>query len=154
MVSGLLSRKTKLTIEKTVEKKLASSFVFQDALQTFYEIRHEFPINILGKTLPAHYVLIKSYLNERLFILKTVNEYSELKEIKAGVLHGTFPGLLPYLLHSKDNPGIQIIIVATFVDDTLLQTSSKYGSSVSRIFKSHIIVDNKIFIDKQEHKPT
>jgi len=64
--------------------------------------------------------LLKSYLTDRYFRVKQVEEYSELKFIKAGVPQGSVLGPVLYLTYISDNPQPAGTTVATFADDTAI----------------------------------
>ena len=75
----------------------------------------------LSKILPKQYVeLLESYLTDRLFRVKEDDDYSELKEIRAGVPQGSALGPLLYLLYTCDVPQSEETMIATFADDTAI----------------------------------
>lgn len=106
-------------IEKTLEEGKVCSTVYLDVAQAFDRVWHEGLMNKLYKLLPKQFGdLIKSYLSGRLFRVKYDNEYSEIKEIRAGVPQGSVLGPLLYLLYTCDLPQPREVTVATFADDT------------------------------------
>jgi hypothetical protein len=64
----------------------------------------------------------KSYLQNRHFLLKTENEYTELFPINAGVPQGSVFGPLLYLLFTAEVPISPETTSATFADDTVIAT--------------------------------
>jgi hypothetical protein len=71
------------------------------------------------KILPLNYFLIlKSYLQNRHFLINIENEYTELYPINAGVPQGSVLGPLLYLLFTADLPISPETTSATFADDT------------------------------------
>lgn len=66
-----------------------------------------------------------SYLTERQFRVKQEDEYSELKEVKAGVPQGSVLGPVLYLLYTSEIPRSEYVRIATFADDTALLATGK-----------------------------
>ena len=64
--------------------------------------------------------MLKSYLSDRYVRVKQEDEYSELKQIKAGVPQGGVLGPVLYLLHASDLPQHGEADVTTFADDTAI----------------------------------
>lgn len=76
--------------------------------------------------LPKQYVeILTSYISDRFFRIKQEDEYSNLKEIRAGVPQGSVLGPILYLLYTSDLPTPVDTIVATFADDTALLVAEK-----------------------------
>ena len=108
-------------IEKALEEKMVCSTIFLDVAQAFDKVWHQGLIYKLNKHLPKSYVeLLSSYLSERLCRVKQENEYSELKEIQAGIPQGSVLGPVLYLLYTCDIPQSENVTVATFADDTAI----------------------------------
>lgn len=106
-------------IEKALEEKKICSAVFLDVAQAFDKVWHQGLAHKLNRFLPKGYVeILESYLLERTFRVKQGNEYSALKEIKAGVPQGSILGPILYLIYTSDIPQIENVILATFADDT------------------------------------
>lgn len=113
-------------IEKALEEKLVCSTVFLDVAQAFDKVWHEGLVHKLNTMLPRQYVeLLASYVSERFFRIKHDEEYSELKEIKAGVPQGSVLGPILYLLYTSDLPHPVNVKIATFADDTALISTAK-----------------------------
>jgi hypothetical protein len=82
-------------IEKTLEAKKVFSTVFLDVAQGFDKVWHEGLFHKIEQLLPAEYSqLLKSHLFDQYFGVKQDDEYSELKQIKAGVPQGSVLGLV------------------------------------------------------------
>ena len=122
-------------IEKTFERKEICSTVFLDVAQAFDKVWHKGLIYKLNKFLPHSYVeLLTSYLSDRVFRVREENDYSTLKDIKAGVPQGSILGPILYLLYTSDLPEMENIKVATFADDTsLMATGRNIVESTSKL---------------------
>lgn len=108
-------------IEKALEEKQDCSTIFLDVSQAFDRVWHEGLIQKLHKLLPKQYVeILKSYISNRLFRIKQEEEYSQLKEIRAGVPQGSVLGPVLYLLFTCDLPKTEDTTIATFADDTAI----------------------------------
>lgn len=108
-------------IERCYEEKQVCSAIFLDVAQAFDKVWHVGLIHKLNKMLPKQYVeLISSYISNRLFRIRQEEEYSELREVNAGVPQGSVLGPVLYLLYTSDLPEMDDVMVATFADDTAL----------------------------------
>ena len=108
-------------IEKALEEKQICSTLFLDVAQAFDKVWHKGLIFKLKRLIPLQYVeIIESYLSERLFRIKQDEEYSTLREIRAGVPQGSILGPILYLLFTSDLPEVENVTVATFADDTAI----------------------------------
>lgn len=122
-------------IENALEEKKVCSAVFLDVSQAFDKVCHTGLLTKLTTQLPRVYcILIKSYLENRLFRVKYEDEYSQLKQIKAGVPQGSILGPLLYLLYTSDIPELANTTMATFADDTaILSVASTEHESKQRL---------------------
>lgn len=125
-------------IEKALEEKQICSTIFLDVAQAFDKVWHEGLIYKLRQLLPKKYVdILSSYLTDRLFRIKQDEEYSTLREIKAGVPQGSILGPILYLLYTSDLPQFQEITVATFADDTaIMAVGSNVGEATNKLQKA------------------
>lgn len=82
----------------------------------------------LKEVLPSqYYQLFKSYLFNRLLIVKQENELSNVYEIQAGVPQGNIFGLLFYDLYTADSPVNENMTVWTYADNaTILQVDKNH----------------------------
>lgn len=157
-------------IERALEEKKICSTVFLDVAQAFDKVWHEGLIHKLNKMLPKQYVeILTSYISDRTFRIKQEDEYSDLKDIKAGVPQGSVLGPILYLLYTSDIPALNDITVATFADDTallavdqdleasmaklqrecnkLIDWSKKWRIKLNELKSIHIIFTNKRIVE-------
>ena len=129
-------------IESTLENKKICAGVFLDVAQAFDRVWHQGLQYKLHRDLPKQfYEILKSYINERYFRVKFEGEYSQLKNINAGVPQGSVLGPILYLLYTNDIPDTGITDIATFADDTALlavgyttkETTSKLQQTVNEV---------------------
>lgn len=130
------------TIEKSLEAKQVCSSVFLDVSQAFDKVWHQGLLYKLYNTLSYEwYLILKSYLVDRCFRVKVEDEYSDLKEIQAGVPQGSVLGPVLYLLYTRDIPVMANTTIATFADDTAVMAvaenvedaTNKIQNSVNKI---------------------
>lgn len=89
--------------------------------QAFDKVWHHGLLQKLRSNLPRqHCDLLESYISDRMFWVRQEGQYSELKQIKAGVPQGSVIGLLLYLLYTYDIPQPSGMTVATFADETAI----------------------------------
>ena len=106
-------------IEDTLEEGKVCSGIFLDVAQAFDKVWHRGLNFKLQRDLPQQFCqTLKSYLSDRIFRVKCGNEYSQIKEISAGVPQGSVLGPLLFLLYTSDLPQDEDTVIATFADDT------------------------------------
>lgn len=129
-------------IEKALEERKICSSVFLDVSQAFDKVWHDGLKYKLRQVLPVClYDILESYLGNRLFRVRHGNEYSELKEISAGVPQGSVLGPLLYLLYTRDIPREDGTTLATFADDTAIlavgktieETTAKLQNALNKV---------------------
>ena len=106
-----------------------------DVAQAFDKVWHKGLIYELSKMFSTQYVeILTSYISNRLFRIKQEDEYSDLKEIRAGVSQGSVVGPTLYLLYTSDLPVLEDTAVATFADDTALYTvNHDQGNTIQKL---------------------
>lgn len=113
-------------VEKALEEKKVCSAIFLDVAQAFDKVWHEGLNYKLHRDLPRQYFeILKSYIADRFFRVRYGKEYSELKEISAGVPQGSVLGPILYLLYTRDIPVNENSVMATFADDTAILAVDK-----------------------------
>lgn len=111
-------------IHDAIESKQYCSAAFLDISQAFDKVWHIGLHLKLRQLLPLNYfLLLKSYLSNRHFIVKVGDEFSNLSPIHAGVPQGSVLGPLLYLLFTNDLPTSPYTTTATFADDTAILAS-------------------------------
>jgi retron-type reverse transcriptase len=88
-------------IHEAFETKQYCSAAFLDISQAFDKVWHTGLQYKIRQILPLNYfLLIKSYLQNRHFLVKVANEYSHFTPINAGVPQGSVLGPLLYVLYT------------------------------------------------------
>jgi hypothetical protein len=106
-------------INEALGNKQYCSAAFLDISQAFNKVWHTGLLYKLRRSLPLNYFLIiKSYLHSRHFLVKVETEYIELSSVKAGVPQGSVPRPSLYLLYTAELPTSPESITATFANDT------------------------------------
>lgn len=114
------------TIEKAFEENKVCSAIFLDVAQAFDKVWHRGLEYKLYRDLPyQYYEILKSYLSNRFFRVRYNQEYSDLKEISAGVPQGSVLGPVLYVLYTRDIPVNDGTLLGTFADDTAILTADK-----------------------------
>jgi len=103
------------------ENKQYSSAIFLDVKEAFDRVWHDGLLYKLKSLLPtSHFLLLKSYLLDRSFMVEVRGERSRIRMVRAGVPQGSVLGPVLYTLFTSDlpcsnKPGT---ILATYADDT------------------------------------
>lgn len=130
-------------IEKTLEEKKVCSTVFLDVAQAFDKVWHDGLIYKLKTVLPKQLTeILESYLEGRYFRIKQEEEYSEIKQIQAGVPQGSVLGPVLYLLYTSDFPELEYNTIATFADDTAIlavgktneESTQKLQAAITKVY--------------------
>lgn len=106
-------------IRKALEQKQYCSSAFLDVQQAFDKVWHDGLLCKIKLSLPHNYFLIlKSYLSDRLFQVREGGASSKFYDILAGVPQGSVLGPVLYTLYTADLPNTPGVTTATFADDT------------------------------------
>jgi hypothetical protein len=143
-------RKRHSTIEQThrvvqrihgaLENKQYCSAAFLDISQAFDKVWHTGLLDKLRQTLHLnHFLLLKSYLQSRHFLVKVGADQSALTSINAGVQQGSVFGPLLYLLYTADLPTSPGSLTATFADDTAINTTDSNPAVASQILHTDLL---------------
>lgn len=113
--------------------------VFLDISQAFDKIWHEGLLYKIKLNFPpSYYILLKSYLSERHFIVRHGNAVTELNKIRAGVPQGSVLGPILYLLYTADLPTQTKMTIGTFADDTAVLATHHDRMTASRMLQDNI----------------
>ncbi len=82
--------------------------------------------------------LLKSYLSERTFRVRSKEEFSSSRKISAGVPQGSILGPLLYIIYTADMPTNPNTHTSTFADDTAFVSLSRNPITASEQLQSHI----------------
>jgi hypothetical protein len=92
------------------------------------------------RSLPLNYFLIlKSYLHSRHFLVKVETEYTDLSSINAGVPQGSVLGPLLYLIYIADFPTSPGSTTATFADNIAVVTTDSDPTIASQILQTDLL---------------
>lgn len=129
-------------VEDTLEERKVCSSVFLDVSQAFDKVWYEGLLYKLGWMLPEQYCgLLKSYLSDKIFHVKHSSEYSNFKEVSAGLPQGSVLSPTLYLLYTSNILQDETTTVVTFADviailaigDNLAEAKKKLQQSVNKI---------------------
>jgi hypothetical protein len=128
-------------INEALERKQYCSAAFLDITQAFDKVWHTRLLYKLKLSLPLNYfIILKSYLQNRHFLIKIENEYTELSPVNAGVPKGSVLGPLLYLLFNADLPISPETTSATFADDTAVIAKDNDPAIVSTKLQTYLLV--------------
>lgn len=128
-------------IKSAMERKEYCTTSFLDVTQAFDKVWLTGLLFKLKSNLPyPYYEILKSYLTERHFMVKSNEETSKIHPIGAGVPQGSVLGPVLYTLFTADLPQTERVSIATFADDTVLLASHANPANASELLQSALNV--------------
>lgn len=126
-------------IRSAFENKQYCSALFIDISQAFDKVWHDGLIFKISRLLPENtHKLLRSYLTDRTFKVRSKDEFSSLRKISAGVPQGSILGPLLYIIYTADMPTNLNTHTYTFADDTAFVSIHKNSDVASLQLQSHI----------------
>jgi hypothetical protein len=118
-------RRIAKVINKTLESNKYCTAALIDVSQAFDKVWHEGILHKIKKYIfsGSIYKILKSYLENRYFLIKYREEYTPLHSVLSGAPQGRVLGPLFYLLYTADLPTRADSTSATFADDTAVLTT-------------------------------
>jgi hypothetical protein len=105
-------------INQNLDRGKYCTAVFLDIAQAFDKVRHPGLLYKIKKNVPYNiYKILKSYLQDRHFLVKQNAEYTNIYKIQSGVPQSSVLGPVMYLLYSVYLPTIRDTTIAAFADD-------------------------------------
>ncbi|KAL4143370.1 hypothetical protein QTP88_005708 [Uroleucon formosanum] len=115
-------------IKNNQKQKKYTAATFLDMEKAFDRVWHDGLIYKLktNTRLPINMIkLIKSFLSDRLFQVRVVDQQSPTRQIQAGVPQGSCLSPLLYIQYVNDLPLLDKIQTSIFADDTMFHTAHK-----------------------------
>lgn len=127
------------TIRTAFENKQYCSAAYLDITQAFDKVWHKGLLYKLKMVLPfSYFSLLKSYIEDRYFLIKYNSEQTKLHRIESGVPQGSVLGPVLYTLFTADIPTSEETTIATFADDTVILSSNKNDLLASKHLQNHL----------------
>ena len=129
-------------INKALEENKYCTAAFLDISQAFDKVWHQgllYKLKLLFSD--SIYNILRSYLENRYFLIKYRDACSPLLPVLSGVPQGSVLGPLLYLLYTADLPITPESTTATFADDTAVLTIHEDPEAAAHILQEHL---NKI----------
>ncbi|KAJ8730540.1 hypothetical protein PYW08_001953 [Mythimna loreyi] len=127
------------TIRQALEKREYCSAAFLDVQQAFDRVWHKGLLYKLKLCLPnTAYMILKSYLRDRIFRVKTGDCLSSLQQIRAGVPQGSVLAATLYTVYTADLPCADEVTIATYADDTAVLSCHKDPDTASMKLQTHL----------------
>lgn len=124
-------------IDETFESKRYCASVFLDISQAFDRVWHEGLLSKIKTMFPTNaYETLKSFLQDRHFLVQNGEALSNLRDINAGVPQGSVLGPLLYLIYTSDLPTSDSITTGTFADDTAILASHQDPIEATKLLQN------------------
>lgn len=119
-------------IRNTLEGKEYCSAVFLDIQQAFDKVWHSGLLYKIKCNIPhSYYLLLASYLSNRLFQVREGDATSSFHVIRAGVPQRSILGPILYTMYTADLPEVPGVMTATYADDTAILARNKDSTAAS-----------------------
>lgn len=126
-------------INSAFEEKKYCSVAFLDISQAFDKVWHPGLLFKIKKIFPHPlFVIVKSFLENRYFMVKFQTEQTLMFPIKAGVPQGSVLAPILYTLYTSDLPVTDKTTLATFADDTAIHASHENPAVASQLLQEHL----------------
>ena len=126
-------------ISYSLEKKLYCTCAFLDISQAFDRVWHDGLLFKLKSILPpTYYLIIKSYLSNRHFQIRSGSALSDIAPINAGVPQGGILSPILYNIYASDQPNSPFTSVADYADDKVLISINADPLIASENLQNHI----------------
>lgn len=120
-------------IYQSMEDKKYCAAVFLDITQAFDKVWHSGLLYKIRKILPHNYfAILKSYLQDRHYLVRYKDATTNIHPISAGVPQGSVLGPVLYLIFTADLPTSKDVITATYADDTAVLTAHHNSTFASQ----------------------
>ncbi|KAL4127024.1 hypothetical protein QTP88_011222 [Uroleucon formosanum] len=134
------------TISTALETKKYCAGVFLDVAKAFDTVWHDGLLFKLKTLFPApYYLLLKSYLDNRTFMVRHNLQHSKQFRIAAGVPQGSDIAPFLYIIYTSDLPTSEKTTIGTYADDTALLSTADDHITASLQLQSHIDTLSKWF---------
>ena len=132
------------------ETKQYCTALFMDIEKVFDKVNHEKLLRTIRKQFPEQiYNLLKSHLNNRNFVVKINDAYSEIKDIKAGIPQGSVLGPILYTLYTADISTSVYSKILAFAFDTATLVRHANSETAVALLQEHITKIEKWLQNKQ-----
>uniref|UniRef100_A0A023F705 Putative reverse transcriptase rna-dependent dna polymerase n=1 Tax=Triatoma infestans TaxID=30076 RepID=A0A023F705_TRIIF len=127
------------TIATSLELKHFCAGVFLDVSQAFDRVWHKGLLWKLKGILPStYYLILKSYLSDRFFLVTQGSSRSSIFPVLAGVPQGSVLAPLLYTIFTADLPSNPNTSIYTFADDTAILSTHTDSVFAIRSLQSHL----------------
>ena len=123
----------------SLEKKQICTAAFLDMAQAFDKVWHQGLLFKLKSIFPPYYYLLfKSYLEDRHFVVRSGPALSEINPIHAGVPQGAVAAPLLFNLFISDQPTTNHTITGDFADDKAIMALNSEPEIASNLIQVHL----------------